>query len=71
MPAEKRIRELKEGVTIHYQSKVIEDPDDVVKEISRITANSNELCIACLTSGGLQYGYNHFFEIDKKLLAPD
>jgi len=22
----------------------------------------------CLTSGGLQYGYNHFFEINKKLL---
>jgi two-component system, OmpR family, sensor histidine kinase VicK len=67
MSAEKRIRELKEGVTIHYQTKVIEDPDDVVKEISRITANSNELH-TCLTSGGLQYGYIHFFEINKKLL---
>jgi two-component system sensor histidine kinase VicK len=67
MSADKRIRELKEGVTIHYQTKVIEDPDDAVKEISRVTANSNELCV-CLTSGGLQYGYNHFFEINKKLL---
>jgi two-component system, OmpR family, sensor histidine kinase VicK len=67
MSADKRIRELKEGVTTHYQTKVIEDPDDAVKEISRMTANSNELCV-CLTSGGLQYGYNHFFEINKKLL---
>ena len=67
MSADKRIRELKEGVTIHYQTKVIEDPDDAVKEISRMTANSNELRV-CLTSGGLQYGYNHFFEINKKLL---
>jgi len=67
MSADKRIRELKEGVTIHYQTKVIEDPDDAVKEISRITVNSNELCV-CLTSGGMQYGYNHFFEINKKLL---
>jgi hypothetical protein len=67
MSADKRIRELKEGVTIHYQTKVIEDPDDAVKEISRITINSNELCV-CLTSGGMQYGYNHFFEINKKLL---
>ena len=45
MSADKRIRELKEGVTIHYQTKVIEDPDDAVKEISRITVNSNELCV--------------------------
>jgi hypothetical protein len=57
MSADKRIRELKEGVTIHYQTKVIEDPDDAVKEISRITVNSNELCVCvCLTSGGMQYG---------------
>jgi len=45
MSAEKRIRELKEGVTIHYQTKVIDDPDEVVKEISRQIANSNELCV--------------------------
>jgi two-component system sensor histidine kinase VicK len=66
--AEKRIRELKEGVTMHYQTKVIEDPDEVVKEISRQIANSNELC-TCLTSGGMEYSYNHFFEIRKKLLT--
>jgi hypothetical protein len=30
MSAEKRIRELKEGITTHYETKVIEDPDDVV-----------------------------------------
>ena len=34
--AEKRMKELEEGVTIHYQTKVIEDPDEVVKEISRL-----------------------------------
>jgi two-component system, OmpR family, sensor histidine kinase VicK len=67
MAAEKRIRELKQGITTHYQTKVIEDPDEVVKEIGRQVANSNEIC-ACLTSGGMQYSYNHFFEIRKKLL---
>ena len=64
---EKRIRELEEGITTHYQTKVIEDPDDVVKEITRQIANSNELCV-CLTSGGMQYSYNHFSEIRKKIL---
>jgi CheY-like chemotaxis protein len=67
MSAEKRIRELKQGITTRYQTKVIEDPDEVVKEISRQIANSNELC-ACLTSGGMEYSYAHFFEIRKKLL---
>jgi len=67
MSAEKRIRELKQGITTHYQTKVIEDPDAVVKEIARQVANSNEIC-ACLTCGGMQYSYNHFFEIRKKLL---
>jgi two-component system, OmpR family, sensor histidine kinase VicK len=67
MAAEKRIRELEEGITTHYQTKVVEDPDEVVNEISHLIANSNELC-ACLTSGGMQYSYNHFSEIRKKIL---
>jgi two-component system sensor histidine kinase VicK len=67
MSAEKRIRELKDGITTHYETKVIEDPDGVIKEISRLIANSNELS-TCLTSGGMEYSYNHFFEIRKKLL---
>jgi len=67
MSAEKRIRELEEGITTHYQTKVIEDPDQVVREIGHQLANSNETC-ACLSSGGMQYSYNHFFEIRKKLL---
>ena len=67
MSVEKRIRELKEGITTHYQTEVIEDPDDVVKEIGRLIANSNELS-ACITSGGMEYSHNHFFEIRKKSL---
>jgi two-component system, OmpR family, sensor histidine kinase VicK len=67
MSAEKRIRELKQGITTHYETKIIEDPDNVVKEISRLIANSNEV-YTCLTSGGMQYGFNHFSEIRKKIL---
>jgi two-component system, OmpR family, sensor histidine kinase VicK len=60
MSAERRIRELEDGITTHYQTKVIEDPDEVVREIGHQ--------VACLSSGGMQYSYNHFFEIRKKLL---
>jgi two-component system, OmpR family, sensor histidine kinase VicK len=67
MSAERRIKELQDGITTHYQTKVIEDPDEVVREIGHQVANSNEIC-ACLSSGGMQYSFNHFFEIRKKLL---
>ena len=66
--AQKRIREIEEGTTtIHYETKIIQDSDEVVREIRRLTADSNELR-TCLTSGGLQYSYDHFFEVKKKLL---
>ena len=66
IPAEQRIKEIEEGI-IHYETKIIEDPNQIIEEISRITANSNELS-TCLTSGGMQYSYNYFFKIKKKLL---
>src|SRR5215831_5879072 len=64
--AEKRIKELEEG-TVHYETRIIDDAQEIVKEISRLTANSTEVC-TCLTGGGIQYSYNHFFDIKKKLL---
>jgi signal transduction histidine kinase len=64
--AEKKIKEIEEG-TVHYETRLIEDPQEIVREISRLTACSNELR-TCLTAGGLQYSYKHFFDIKKKLL---
>src|ERR687887_1549909 len=64
--AEKKIKEIEEG-TVHYETRIIADAQEIVKEISRLTASSTELC-TCLTAGGMQYSYNHFFDIKKKLL---
>jgi two-component system, OmpR family, sensor histidine kinase VicK len=66
IPAEERIKEIEEGV-IHYQTRIIENPDEIIKEIGRLTASSNKLD-TCLTSGGLQYSHNYFFNIKRKLL---
>ena len=66
IPAEERIKEIEEGVT-RYRTRIIENPDEVIKEVGRITASSNKLD-TCLTSGGLQYSHNYFFDIKKKLL---
>lgn len=64
--AEQRIREIDEGI-VHYETRIIEDSQEIIKEISRLTASSNEL-YTCLTPGGIQYSYNYFFHIKKKLL---
>lgn len=64
--AEQKIKEIEEGVT-RYETRIIENPDEVIKEIGRLTASSNKLD-TCLTSGGLQYSHNYFFDLKKKLL---
>jgi two-component system, OmpR family, sensor histidine kinase VicK len=64
--AEQKIREIEEGV-IRSETRIIENPDEVIKEIGRITASSYKLDI-CLTSGGLRYSHIYFFDLEKKLL---
>src|SRR5919199_1048695 len=64
--AEQKIKEIEEGV-IRYETRIVENPDEAVKEISRLTASSNRLD-TCLTSGGLQYSHKYFFDIKRKLL---
>src|SRR5215216_7520533 len=66
IPAEQKIREIEEGV-IRYETRIIENPDEVIKEIGRLTVSSNKLD-TCVTSGGLQYSHIYFFDLKKKLL---
>jgi two-component system sensor histidine kinase VicK len=67
IPAEKKMREIEEGEVIRYETRIVENPDEVIKEIGRITASSHKLD-ACLTSGGLQYSHNYFLDLKMKLL---
>ena len=64
--AEQRIREIQEG-RVRYQTRMIENPAEVIKQIRRYSASSNELS-TCLSSGGLHYSHKYFFDIKKKLL---
>jgi two-component system, OmpR family, sensor histidine kinase VicK len=66
IPAEKRIREIEEGI-IRYETVIIDNSEEIIKEISSLIANSNELD-TCLTSGGMHYSHKYFFDIKKKLL---
>ncbi|MFZ0510610.1 MAG: hypothetical protein WAM14_03300, partial [Candidatus Nitrosopolaris sp.] len=66
IPVEQRIREIEEGI-VHYDTRIIKDSQQIIKEIHRLIASSNEL-YSCLTTRGIEYSYNHFFEAKKKLL---
>jgi two-component system sensor histidine kinase VicK len=69
VPAEQKIKEIEGGGIIirQHKTKIIENSDEAIKEIGRLTASSNKLD-TCLTSGGLQYSHNYFFDIKKRLL---
>ena len=66
IPAEQKIREIEEGI-VHYDTRIIKDGQQIFKEIHRLIAGSNVL-YSSITTGGIQYSYNHFFETKKKLL---
>ena len=67
IPAEQKIREIEEGKII-YETRIIENnPDEIVRQISRLVADSTELA-TCLTPGGMQYSYNYFFDIKKNIM---
>ena len=57
IPAEQKIREVEEGI-IKNETRIIENnPDEIVRQLAQMTANSNELS-TCLSSGGIQYSYD-------------
>lgn len=66
IPAEQRVREIEEGI-IRDETVIIDNSDEIIREIYSLTASSNELD-TCLTSGGMQYSHKYFFDIKKKLL---
>lgn len=45
----------------------MDNSEEIIKEISRLTTDSNELA-TCLTSGGIHYSHKYYFDIKKKLL---
>jgi signal transduction histidine kinase len=66
IPAEKRIREIEEGI-VKYETRVLQDQENIINEIIRLNEHSNELSI-CATAGGIQFTYDKLFEVTGKLL---
>ncbi|HYV52794.1 MAG TPA: histidine kinase dimerization/phospho-acceptor domain-containing protein, partial [Candidatus Eisenbacteria bacterium] len=66
IPAEQKIREIEEGI-VCYDTRIINNGQQIFKEIHRLIADSNVL-YSSITTGGIECSYNHFFEAKKKLL---
>ena len=66
IPAERKIREIEEGIT-YYESKVLESPDEIFKQIIHLGETSTGLSIIS-SFGGMQLIYNNFFDLYKKIL---
>src|SRR5919107_1207534 len=65
-PAEQTIREIEEG-TVHYKSKVLENHDEIFKQIVHLAETSTGLSIVS-SFDGMQLIYNNFFDLYKKIL---
>jgi signal transduction histidine kinase len=66
IPAERKIREIEEGIT-HYESKVLESPDEIIKQIVYLAETSTGLSIVS-SFGGMQLIYSNFFDLYQKIL---
>jgi two-component system sensor histidine kinase VicK len=65
-PAEQRIREIEEGI-IPLKSKIVEDENEIIKEIRRLNNSACRLSV-CSAFGGMQMSYNYFFDTYKKIV---
>jgi len=66
IPADQRFREIEEGI-IQYETRIIENPDEIITQIRRYSSASNQLS-TCLSPGGLHYSHKYFFDIKERLL---
>jgi hypothetical protein len=51
----------------HYGTRTIEEPEKIIEEIEHWMLTSNELSVS-VTSGGMQFSYDYFFQTKKKVL---
>lgn len=67
IPAEQKIREIEEGVITNYETKVLENHDDIANQVIHLAHTSSGLYIVSV-SGGMQLIYNNFFDLYKEVL---
>ena len=67
IPAQERIREIEEGI-MPIRTRILENQDEIIKEIKRKNNTANKLSI-CSAFGGMQMSYNLLFDSYEKVIA--
>jgi two-component system sensor histidine kinase VicK len=65
--AEQRIKEIENGKTFGIWTKLLQDKDEIIRELFYKNSNANELSI-CTTIGGLEMSYNYLLDSYKNIL---
>ncbi len=66
IPAQIRIREIEEGI-VPIRTRIIENQDEIIKEIKRKNNNASKLSV-CSCFGGMQMSYNFLFDSFEKVI---
>jgi signal transduction histidine kinase len=66
IPAERRIREIEEGI-VYYETKVLENKDQIFNHMRSVLKKSSERSV-CSSIGGMQLIYSNFFDEYKKIV---
>jgi len=64
-PAKQKIREIEEGI-IPIQTKILNDENEIIKEIRRLNNSASKLSI-CSAYGGMEMSYKYFFDTYKRI----
>jgi two-component system, OmpR family, sensor histidine kinase VicK len=65
-PALQRMVEIEKGA-VRRETRVLDNPDEILAEMKRMNDDSNEMCI-CATSGGLHFTRSFLYDVTKRLL---
>ncbi|MDE1763767.1 MAG: hypothetical protein KGH88_05945 [Thaumarchaeota archaeon] len=66
VPAKQRINELEKGM-IHYETRIVNDGQEILQEMRRNNLDSSQLSI-CTSTGGLEFSYRFLFDTYIQLL---
>ncbi|MGC2669263.1 MAG: HAMP domain-containing sensor histidine kinase, partial [Candidatus Nitrosopolaris sp.] len=66
IPAERRIREIEEGI-VQYETKVLENKEQIFSHLKSVIEKASERSV-CSSIGGMQLVYNNFFDEYKKII---
>lgn len=65
--AEKKIKEIEEGVFVHYETRLLQDDQEISHKIKELVEYSDEL-LDCSSFEGMQMIYNSFLDFYKKVV---